>query len=121
VASATGQTVVITAIVSVVRNVDLERAGHLVTDDGQAVMVAVRVLKMVEIANSGPSGFTDNCPPAWKDVVRVASATGQTVVETTTVSVVTKVVLEDGGQLRIADGQAVMVAVRVETIVEVVD
>ena len=51
----------------------------------------------------------------------MASATGQTVVETTTVSVVIKVVLEDGGQLGVADGQAVIVAVRVETIVEVVD
>jgi hypothetical protein len=110
-----------TTIVSVVRNVVLERAGQLVTEDGQAVMVAVRVLKTVEVVDSGPSGFTDACPPAGKDVVCVASATGQTVVETTTVSVVIKVVLEEGGQLGVADGQAVIVAVRVETIVEVVD
>ena len=68
-ASATGQTVVVTAIVSVVRKVVLDRAGQLVTDEGQAVMVAVRVLKMVEVVKSGPSGFTDGCPPAGRDVV----------------------------------------------------
>lgn len=56
-------------MVSVVRYVVLERAGQLVTEDGQAVMVAVRVLKMVEVVKSGPSGFTDACPPAGKDVV----------------------------------------------------
>lgn len=44
VASATGQTVVETIRVSVVKYVVLDLRGQLVTEDGHAVMVAVRVL-----------------------------------------------------------------------------
>lgn len=46
--------------------------------------------------------------------------TGQTVVDTTIVSVVTKVVFELAGQLTTVEGQAVIVAVRVERTVDVV-
>lgn len=49
-----------------------------------------------------------------------ASVTGQMVVDTTTVSVVTKVVFALAGQLGIVVGQAVMVAVRVVRTIDVV-
>ncbi len=45
---------------------------------------------------------------------------GEMVVETNTVSVVMKVVLTEAGQFAMADGHAVIVAVRVEKTVEVV-
>jgi hypothetical protein len=48
-AGLTGQTVVETTIVSVVIYVVLSRAGQLTTLDGQAVIVAVRVVKTVEV------------------------------------------------------------------------
>ena len=72
--------------------------GQSVTDEGQAVMVIMRVEKMVEVVRpaaptplspviSGAGGTT------WlvkgTPLVPVASAKGQTVVETTKVSVVT--------------------------------
>lgn len=53
-------------------------------------------------------------------VAPAASVTGQIVVDTTMVSVVTKVVLAVAGQLGTVVGQAVIVAVRVERTVEVV-
>lgn len=46
--------------------------------------------------------------------------TGQIVVETTKVSVVTKVLFAEAGQSDTLDGQAVMVAVRVLRMVDVV-
>lgn len=67
----------------------LAEAGQLGTVEGQAVMVAVLVEKMVDVTNSG-------FPMAWFGVAGCpvtgaapVSVTGQTVVETTTVSVVT--------------------------------
>ena len=54
-------------------------------------------------------------------VAPAVSVTGQTVVETTIVSVVTNVVLELAGQSGTVEGHAVMVAVRVDKTVEVVD
>lgn len=53
-------------------------------------------------------------------VAPAGSVTGQIVVDTTMVSVVTKVVLAVAGQLGTVVGQAVIVAVRVERTVEVV-
>ena len=52
-------------------------------------------------------------------VTPAVSVTGHTVVDTTIVSVVTKVVFELTGQFGTAVGQAVMVAVRVERMIEV--
>lgn len=48
----TGQIVVDTRIVSVVTNVVFERAGQLGIVVGQAVIVAVRVEKTVDVVNS---------------------------------------------------------------------
>lgn len=53
IASSTGQTVVETTIVSVVMWVVFSVAGQLVTVEGQAVIVAVRVVNTVEIVISG--------------------------------------------------------------------
>jgi hypothetical protein len=53
-------------------------------------------------------------------VVAVASLTGQTVVEITTVSVVKKVVWDEAGQFEKSNGQAVTVDVRVDNTVDVV-
>lgn len=50
----TGQTVVDTTMTSVVIYVDLSLAGQSVTVDGQAVIVAVRVEKMVEVVDPAP-------------------------------------------------------------------
>jgi hypothetical protein len=46
--------------------------------------------------------------------------TGQTVVETTTVSVTNKVCCNEAGQFKTLDGQAVMVEILVDNTVEVV-
>jgi len=65
-----GQTVVETAIVSVVTKVVFDRAGQSVTEDGQAVIVAVRVLKTVEVVNPSSSDFVAASPPEMEaDVV----------------------------------------------------
>ena len=128
VTSATGQTVVETTRVSVVRYVVFDLSGQLVTEEGHAVMVAVRVLNTVEVVKSEPLPWpllpampvTDGeVAIVW--VAPAASVTGQIVVDTTMVSVVTKVVLELAGQFGTVEGQAVMVAVRVERIVDVVN
>lgn len=50
----------------------------------------------------------------------MTTLTGRTVVETTTVSVVKRVVCDEAGQFEILDGQAVIVKVRVDNTVEVV-
>lgn len=92
-----------------------ERAGQLVTVAAHEVIVTVRVVRIVEVYE--PSS----------DIVAVvgsdpsASATGQTVVETTIVSVVTYVVLAVAGQLVTVDGHAVIVLVWVVKTVEVVN
>lgn len=117
-AAVTGQTVVETKTVSVVVYVLFWDAGQLVTLDGHAVMVAVRVVKTVEVVDS-PSD--DGCTSAVGVADAVASATGQIVVATTMVSVVTKVLLADAGQSGTVDGHAVTVAVRVLRIVDVVN
>jgi hypothetical protein len=103
--------VVETNTVSVVVYVLLWDAGQTVTLDGHAVMVAVRVVKIVEVVNISAVGVTDV----------VASVTGQIVVATTIVSVVRKVLLADAGQSGAEDGHAVTVAVRVVRIVDVVN
>lgn len=135
-ASAMGQMVVDTTRVSVVRYVVLARAGQLVAAPGHAVMVAVRVLKIVEVVYSSSSWAE---PPAlwllgarlvggvWPEpeaVGMVASSmrvTGQIVVDATIVSVVRKVVLELAGQSVTEPGQAVTVVVRVLKMVDVVN
>jgi hypothetical protein len=50
-AAVTGQTVVETTSVSVMISVVFSRAGQFVTLEGQAVIVAVRVLRIVEVVN----------------------------------------------------------------------
>lgn len=55
--------VVETAIVSVVTKVVLSDAGQSVTDDGQAVMVAVLVVKTVEVVNAGGVAVEDGDDP----------------------------------------------------------
>lgn len=50
-AAVIGQTVVETTTVSVVRYVVFCRAGQSITLEGQAVIVAVRVLRIVEVVN----------------------------------------------------------------------
>lgn len=71
------------------------------------MIVAVRVLKMLEVT----------CV-AW--IGSAVSVAGHTVVDNTTVSVVTKVVFEAAGQWTTLDGQAVIVEVRVVMTVDVV-
>lgn len=76
---------------------------------GQAVIVTTRVDTSVEVETSTPPG----------PVGCTVAVTGQTVVETTMVSVTTEVDL--AGQSVTVVGQAVMVLVRVEKMVEVVE
>jgi hypothetical protein len=111
-----------------VTNVLLAVAGQLTTVNGQAVTVAVRVVKTVEVITSteSPSGWA--CEPVVATdpgtpviVGRSVAVTGQMVVETNTVSVVVYVLLWDAGQTVTLDGHAVMVAVRAMKIVEVVN
>lgn len=78
-------------------------------------MVMVRVLNTGDAETTGAPVGRLAVPMAEE-----ASAAGHTVVETKMVSVVTKVVLAVAGQFVTVDGQAVMVAVRVEKTVEVV-
>jgi hypothetical protein len=110
--------VVETKTVSVVVYVLLWDAGQSVTLDGHAMMVAVRVLKIVEVVDSPRD---DGAASAVGEVEVVASVTGQIVVATTMVSVVRKVLLADAGQSGTEDGHAVTVAVRVVRIVDVVN
>lgn len=63
VVSVIGQTVVETAIVWVVTKVVLSDAGQSVTVDGQAVMVAVLVVKTVEVVNAGGVTVEDGDDP----------------------------------------------------------
>lgn len=114
----TGQMVVETNTVSVVVYVLLWDAGQPVTLDGHAVMVAVRVVKIVEMVDS-PIDGGGRSVVGLADVV--ASVTGQIVVATTIVSVVRKVLLADAGQSGAEDGHAVTVAVRVVRIVDVMN
>lgn len=90
------------------------------TVDGQAVIVAVLVESTVDVVNWVVSTSVDafDCPVT--DAPR-ASVIGQTVVETAIVSVVTYVVLSLAGQFGTVVGHAVIVAVLVEKIVDVVD
>lgn len=104
-AAATGQIVVDTTRVSVVTNVVFCEAGQWFVADGHAVIVAVRVLKTVDVVRPG------RVVVGWGCLV-----SGQTVVLTTTVSVVTETVWDVAGQL----GHAVTVEVLVDRIVEVV-
>lgn len=76
---------------------------------GQAVIVTTRVDTRVEVETSTPPG----------PVGCAVAVTGQTVVETTMVSVTTDVEL--AGQSVTVVGHAVMVLVRVEKMVEVVE
>lgn len=76
---------------------------------GQAVTVTTRVETSVEVEISTPPG----------PVGCTVAVTGQTVVETTIVSVTTEV--ERAGQSVTVVGQAVMVLVRVEKMVDVVE
>ena len=84
-------------------------AGQSVTVAGQAVIVTTRVDKSVEVEILTPP----------EPVGGAVAVTGQTVVETTMVSVTTEV--ERAGQSVTVVGQAVMVLVRVEKMVEVVE
>lgn len=88
-------------------------------------MVAVRVLKTVEVVKSEPwSPLPFSLAPVVvtdTGMLFCVAVTGQIVVDTTIVSVVTNVVLAVAGQLGTVVGQAVMVAVRVESTVEVVN
>jgi hypothetical protein len=124
--SVRGQTVVETTRVSVVTKVLLADAGQSVTVEGQAVIVAVLVERIVEVVDLSGARPVCSVPPSpepgWLVVVGCCSSVrGQTVVETTRVSVVTKVVMADAGQSTTDDGQAVIVAVLVVNIVDVVD
>jgi hypothetical protein len=86
-----------------------------VTETGHAVMVSVRVVKIVDVVDSSPR-------EEWVAVGWGSSVIGgHTVVEATMVSVVTNVVLADAGQLVTVEGHAVSVAVRVVRMVEVVE
>ena len=92
-----------------------ERAGQLVTVAAHEVIVTVRVVRIVEVYEpSSEIGAVVGSDSS-------ASATGQTVVETTIVSVVTYVVLAVTGQLVTVDGQAVIVLVWVVKTVNVVN
>lgn len=84
-------------------------AGQSVTVAGQAVTVTTRVETSVEVEISTPPG----------PVGCTVAVTGQTVVETTIVSVTTEV--ERAGQSVTVVRQAVMVLVRVEKMVDVVE
>ena len=92
---------------------------------GQAVMVEVRVLKTGDTETTGAVEAAGDAPMSVVPVAVAVAPTdpvmGQTVVDTTTVSVVTKVVLAEAGQFRTLEGHAVTVAVRVEKTVEVVN
>ena len=123
----TGQIVVETTIISVVTLVLFDEAGQLVILEGQAVVVAVRVRKIVEVVDCSCNDPPLSAAPLFAElgkpveVDRETSVTGQTVVDTTIVSVVTKVVLADAGQSVMVGGQAITVAVRVVRIVAVVE
>lgn len=77
---------------------------------------------MVRVLNTGDAETT-GAPVGRLAVLMVEEdpVTGHTVVETKMVSVVTKVVLAVAGQFVTVDGHAVIVAVRVEKTVEVVN
>lgn len=118
----TSYTVVPATTVSVATEVVLSRAGQLVTVEGQAVTVTVRVEKKVSVVYWYPPPFPGATgepvmiePPGWAVVV---ASTGQMVVETRIVSVVTYV-LRAGQSVTVA-AQAVIVDVRVVNTVEVV-
>jgi hypothetical protein len=98
-------------------------AGQLVTVDGQAVTVAVRVVNTVEVDTLGRDSPFEPCGCESTPAVAVTSesATGHTVVETRMVSVVTYVLFCVAGQSTTLDGHAVIVAVRVLKTVDVVD
>jgi hypothetical protein len=105
--------------VSVVTNVLFAVAGQLVTVDGHAVTVAVRVVNTVEVTTSPEEPF--GCEPTLAVDVTSEAATGQIVVETRMVSVVTYVVFCLAGQSTTLEGHAVIVEVRVLKTVEVVN
>jgi hypothetical protein len=67
----TGQMVVDTMMVSVVMEVVLEEAGQSSTLEGQAVIVVVRVLKMVDVVNDGVEASESfaGCVPGVEGVV----------------------------------------------------
>lgn len=95
--------------VSVVTTVLFAVAGQLVTIDGHAVTVAVRVVNTVEVTTSPEKPFGFDTTPA--EVVTSKAATGHTVVETRMVSVVTYVVFCLAGQSTTLEGHAVIVEV----------
>lgn len=79
------------------------------------------MMVMVRVLNTGDAETTGT--PVGRLAVLMEEEdpeTGHTVVETKMVSVVMKVVFAVAGQFVTVDGQAVMVAVRVEKTVEVV-
>jgi hypothetical protein len=106
--------VVETTTVSVTKKVSCNAAGQFETVDGQAVMVEVLVDNTVEVVYS-TSGM------ATAVVGRTISRTGHTVVDRTSVSVVTKVLCDLAGQSLTSGAQAVTVEMRVEKIVEVLN
>lgn len=86
------------------------------------MMVLVTVVKRVSVVISPATGLVP-APTERTAVVAVAVAvavTGQMVVDTRIVSVVTEVVLEEAGQSWTLTGQAVIVAVRVLNTLDVV-
>lgn len=107
--------------VSVVTKVFLTEAGQLVTVDGHAINVDVRVVRTVEVVTLGYDSPAEpfGCEPALG--VGVETATGHTVVETRIVSVVTYVLFCLAGQSTTLDGHAVMVEVRVLKTVDVMN
>lgn len=96
------------------KKVSCNAAGQFETVDGQAVMVEVLVDNTVEVVYS-TSGL------ATAVVGRTISRTGHTVVDRTSVSVVTKVLCDLAGQSLTSGAQAVTVEMRVEKIVEVLN
>jgi dihydroneopterin aldolase len=110
----TGQTVVETTTVSVIKKISRDEAGQFETLDGQAVIVDVLVDNTVEVVYS----ISDLAAVV---VGRTISRTGQTVVDRTRVSVVRNVLCDLAGQFSTSGGHAVTVVVRVEKTVEVLN
>lgn len=106
--------VVETTTVSVTKKVSCDEARQFVTLEGQAVIVEVLVDNIVEVVYSVFNLAT-------VVVGRTTSRTGHTVVDRTSVSVVTKVLCDLAGQSLTSCAQAVTVEMRVEKIVEVLN
>ena len=98
--SVTGQTVVDSTIVSVVKEGFLADAGQSGTEAGHAMIVEVLVVKIVDVVDS----FAGSRTRVLVCIGEGASVTGRTVVDSTTVSVATVVRLADAGQSVTDDG-----------------